>query len=286
MLQLPLIIATASLMVAAPLVNVANAQQNMAETGQQSAGPDYADTVDLVLQAPLILDATIRTASRIRGAEAAGVLAGNARFYVVADVSTLIRGEAVAPRIGFLMDVPLDARGRVPRLRRERVIAYARPVANRPAQVQLVRRDSYLSWTPQADQRIRAVVRETLQADAPPAITGVGNAFHVPGVLPGEGETQIFLITDSGDPVSLSILRRPGEQRRWAVALGEIVDDAAGPPRRDTLLWYRLACGLPPALPPASTANETPDRAALAREDYRFVLSELGACNRAAPVGI
>lgn len=114
----------------------------------------------------------------------------------------------------------------------------------------------------------------------PPAITGLGNAFHVPGTLPGEGETQIFVQTATGAPISLSILRRPGEQRRWAVALGEIVDDAAAAPPRDTLLWYRLACGLPRALPPASTANEDPANAAIAREDYAFVLQQLGACRR------
>jgi hypothetical protein len=273
-------IAASALALSYPSANMAFAHQNTAETGQVRPSTGYAATVDLVLQAPVIVDATIRSASRIKGAEAAGVAPGSARFYVEADVAALIRGQAVPPRIGFLIDVPLDARGRAPRLRRERIIAFARPVPGRAGQLQLVRRDSYQIWTPESDQGVRAVVRETLQPDAPPAITGVGNAFHVPGVLPGEGETQIFLITDSGDPVSLTVLRRPGEQRRWAVALGEIVDDAAGPPQRDTLLWYRLACGLPRALPPASTANEEPNRAQLAREDYQFVLRELGSCDR------
>ena len=113
-----------------------------------------------------------------------------------------------------------------------------------------------------------------------PAITGLGNAFHVPGTLPGEGETQIFVQTATGAPISLSILRRPGEQRRWAVALGEVVDDAAAPPPRDTLLWYRLACGLPRMLPPTSVESEDPANAATAREDYAFVLQQLGACRR------
>src|SRR3546814_1145016 len=41
----------------------------------------------------------------------------------------------------------------------------------------------------------------SVAADAPPVITGVGCAFHVPGSLPGEGETQIFLATADGSPV-------------------------------------------------------------------------------------
>ncbi len=283
MFKLSVMIAVSAMALSYPSANMAFANQNMAETGQARTSAGYATTVDLVLQAPVIVDTTIRSASRIKGAEAAGLAPGSARFYVEADVAALIRGEAVPPRIGFLIDVPLDARGRAPRLRRERIIAFARPVPGRAGQLQLVRRDSYQIWTPESDQGVRAIVRETLQPDAPPAITGIGNAFHVPGVLPGEGETQIFLLTDSGDPVSLTVLRRPGEQRRWAVALGEIVDDAAAPPQRDTLLWYRLACGLPRTLPPASTANEEPNRARLAREDYQFVLRELGNCDRVSP---
>ena len=38
------------------------------------------------------------------------------------------------------------------------------------------------------------------------------------------------------------------EATHRAISLSEIVDDSAGPPQRDTLLWYRLACALPRAL--------------------------------------
>ena len=150
----------------------------------------------------------------------------------------------------------------------------------RADQLQLVAPGAQIAWTPAADAAVRSLVREALSPDAPPAITGVGAAFHVPGALPGEGETQVFLRTAEARPVSLSVLRRPGEQRRWSVALSEIVDDAAGPPAPDTLLWYRLACGLPAALPEASTAQLEPSAAATAREDYRFVLDALGPCGR------
>ena len=115
---------------------------------------------------------------------------------------------------------------------------------------------------------------------APPAITGIGNAFHVPGALPGEGETQVFLQTADARPVSLSILRRPGEQPRWSVSLGEIVEEGGGPPPRDTLLWYRLACALPRSLPDTAIDQLSPDDAARAREEYDVVLTALGACGR------
>jgi hypothetical protein len=141
-----------------------------------------------------------------------------------------------------------------------------------------------LIWTAAADARVRRIAADVVAADAPPAVTGIGNAFHVPGALPGEGETQIFLTTADNRPVSLSVLRRPGEPPRWAVALSEIVDEAAAPPARDTLLWYRLACALPAALPDRSTASLEPAEAAIAREDYAYILAALGRCGRAAIV--
>lgn len=54
--------------------------------------PSYATVAGLVLGAPLILDARIRSAVRIKGAEAANVAPGRARFYIEADVTALILG--------------------------------------------------------------------------------------------------------------------------------------------------------------------------------------------------
>ncbi|MEG3164240.1 hypothetical protein U1701_06505 [Sphingomonas sp. PB2P19] len=246
-----------------------------------TAVPGYADLADLVLAAPVVADATVRSVSRIKGAEATGLAPDAARLYVTVDVGALIRGaQGLPPRIGYLIDVPLDSRGRVPNLKKARVLVLARPVAGMVDQVQLVANDAQLVWTPETDSRLRTIVREILAADAPPVITGVGNAFHVPGALPGEGETQVFLTTADQRPVSLSVLRRPGEQPRWAVALGEIVDEAAGPPARDTLLWYRLACALPATLPAPSTSALEATDAQRAQEDYRFVIDALGPCGR------
>ena len=153
-------------------------------------------------------------------------------------------------------------------------------MAGRPGQLQLVAPDAQLAWTEATDARIREIVRGVLAPDAAPAVTGIGNAFHVPGALPGEGETQVFVTTADASPLSLSVLRRPGERPRWAVALSEVVDEAAGAPPRDTLLWYRLACGLPRSLPDRATATLAASDADRARADYAFVLAQLGPCGR------
>ena len=269
----------AAFFAASPALLPPAAAQLVAESGVVL--PPYAQIADRVVGAPAILDVRIRSATRIKGPEAANVAAGYQRFYVEADVLALIRADAPLPaRVGYVVDVPLDARGRAPKLNKRRVLLFARPVAGQPTMIQLTTLDGQRDWSAELDALIRRIAREVVAPDAPPAITGLGNAFHVPGSLPGEGETQIFVQTANGAPISLSILRRPGEQKRWAVALGEIVDDAAAAPPRDTLLWYRLACGLPRALPATSLADAEPENAAAAREDYRFVLEQLGPCKR------
>lgn len=283
----PLILLTvpAVLSLAAPAIAQAPVPSGSASVvGVAGAGEQpYADFADLVVDSPLIIDATIRSATRIKGAEAAGVAAGAARFYVEGDVGTLVRGTGAIPaRVGWLVDVPLDARGRAPSLKKQRVLAFVRPVANRPDQVQLVAKDAQRPWSPAADALVRRIAAEAASADAPPVVTGVKSAFYVPGSLPGEGETQIFLLTGNNRPAAISVLRRPGEQPRWSIALSEVIDENATAPTRDTLLWYRLACFLPRTLPDTATAALGDGEAAHAREDYAFVIQQLGTCRGAA----
>lgn len=273
-------LASAAILAFSSLCVVPAAAQQPGAAGAAPA-PGYADLADLVLAAPVIVDATIRSTARIKGAEAVNVAPGRQRLYVEADVAALVRGiGGTPPRVGYLLDTMFDAKGRAPRLKKMRVLVLARAVAGSPGQLQLVAPDAQIAWTPETDARVRAIAQAAVAADAPPPVEGIGVAFHVPGALPGEGETQVFVATVGDTPMSLSILRRPGERPRWAVALSEVVDEAAGPPPRDTLLWYRLACGLPAALPDRATATLGPEDAEHARADYAFVLEQLGPCGR------
>ena len=217
----------------------------------------YADIADLASIAPMAIHAAIRSATPLKPEQAAGVAPGHARLYVEADVLGLIRGAGpLAARIAYLVDLPLAANGKAPKLKKKQpVLLFARPVAgttagsNSTGSVRLVAPDAQLPWDAATDARLRAILTELVQPGAPPAITGIANGFHVPGTLPGEGETQLFLDTKTGEPVSLTILTAADGSRRWAAAFGEIVDGSAAVPKRDTLAWYRLACGLPRALP-------------------------------------
>lgn len=248
----------------------------------------YADIADLATIAPMAIKAQIYSSSVLKPEQAPGLKAGQARFYVEADVVALIRGGGpLAARIGYLVDLPLDARGKPAKLKKKqpvllfaRPVAGARPGANSTGSVQLVAPDAQLPWDPATEAQLRAILTELVKPGAPPAVTGVANGFHVPGTLPGEGETQLFLDTKTGEPVSLTILTAADGSRRWAAAFGEIVDGSAAVPPRDTLAWYRLACGLPHQLPLAKLAGTAPEDRKKAASDYAVVLGALGECTR------
>ncbi len=241
----------------------------------------YADIADATSLAPIVAIATIHKVKHLKGDLVVGLPEGRARFLVTAKVVALLRGETGLPaRIEYLLDTPLDAKGRPPKIVKRKVVLAGAPVPGKPASIQLVSSRAQIDWNAEVEARVRAIVTEAIAPNAPPRIIGVGNAFHVRGSLPGESETQIFLKTVGSQPVSLNVLRRPGEEPHWAAALGEMIDDAAKAPQRDTLLWYRLACFLPPALPAASVANLDTDDAAAANADYRYVIGALGACDR------
>ena len=232
------------------------------------------------MAAPTIVDAAIHDVVPLKGADAVGVQPGFARAYIEADVAALIRGPgALPPTVGYIADIPLDSRGRIPKLRKARVLLFARPTSQ-PGQIQLVSLDGQQPWSPEADALTRRIATELVAPNAPPAITGVGHAFHTPGALPGEGETQIFLATADGSPISLNVVRRQGEQPHWSPSIGDLADPNAQPPARDTLLWYRLACGLPSTIPDASLEGVDPADASAAREDYKLVIESLGRCER------
>ncbi|MEO9467560.1 hypothetical protein [Parasphingorhabdus sp.] len=241
----------------------------------------YADLADLAVQAPVIARITVNKAIKVDPERSIGAPTGTRRFYIIGATNALIRGRGgIADTIRYIIDIPMDARGRTPKLKKREMIVFGRRVPGRPGEIQLVAGDAQIAWTPARASRIRDIVKEVVAQDSPPPIKRIGNAFHVPGTIIGEGETQIFLESESGQPVSITILSRAGQKKRWAVSLSEIVDEAARAPIRNSLLWYRLACFLPRDLPEEALNGTNPTDSNRARLDYRMVIQDLGNCPR------
>lgn len=265
------------LLLAALASPAAGAAAGAAAAAPMPAVPGFADLAELTLAAPVALVAQIDRAERLDPRVTGPLPAGMARWLVRARVESALLAPGPLPAVvAYLWDGPARPR---PVLRQARVLLFAAPVAGAPEQLRLVHRRAQLPWSPDAEAMVRALVAESRDpALAGRRPTGVLSAFSVAGAVPGESETQIFLRTQGGEPVSLVVLRRPGEAPRWSVAFGDAIDEAARPPAPGTLARHFLACGLPAALPPTATAELAPADARRAAQDYAAVRADLGGC--------
>ncbi len=255
------------------------AKPGMAAASAQT--PTYADLAELADSAPVVVHARIKKLARIEDARTRPPRPGSGRFYVMAETGALITGRsAIGQSFAYLVDLPLDDRGKPRARKKDEVILFARPVPGRGAELQLVRPNAQIAWSPSAESRVRAIVTALLAPEAPPAITGVREVIHVPGNLAGEGETQIFLNTADASAASITVRRQPGQAPQWGASFSELVAAAGRPPEPDTIEWFRLACSLPATPPQGANLSEGAVAQAQAEADYRLVVGSLGTCRR------
>jgi len=241
----------------------------------------YVDLADLSDASDLVIRAQIRRQVTVEPERAPGLRAGFARLYIEARTLALITGDApIGESLRYLVDVPLNAKGKPPKLKKQEVLLFARAAADGGGQIQLVNSDAQMPYSIELEERVRPILAELVKPNVPSQVTGVRDALSVSGNLAGESETQIFLTTEDNSPVSIAVLRRPGQRPLWGVSWGEIIDQAARPPRPQTIAWYRLACNLPPSLPSSANLSRVRTERMQAERDYRFVMGALGPCVR------
>ncbi len=252
-----------------------------AKAQQLPASPTYVDLIEMSRAANIVARIAIEEQITVPPERAPDVAPGQVRLYIEALTQALLGGSVpVGESLVFLVDQPLDFEGDAPDIEEMSFLVFARAVPGRPGEIQLVGGNSFLPDTPRIEQRIRMVLTQLATETMPPQVTGVREVISVPGNLAGESETQIFLETQGGAPVSLNVLRRPGMRPQWGVSWTEIVDQAARPPEPETLQWYSLACFLPERLPDESFLQADRDSQARAREDYGLIQDQLGPCAR------
>ncbi|MEQ5788274.1 hypothetical protein J3454_10250 [Erythrobacter sp. NFXS35] len=257
------------------------AQTASAPAASAPSGPTYADLVTLADAADLVIRAQIRRQTALKDDRAPGLEPGFARLYIEARTVALIAGRnAVGETLAYLVDVPLDAKGKVPKLKNREMVLFADTVPGRAGEVRLVNPNAQLLYSPELEARLRPILTELYAPDLAPRVTGISDALAVQGTLTGESETQVFLATEDRSPISITVLRRPGQQVQWGVSWGEIIDSSARPPAPETLRWYRLACSLPAQLPSSANLAREPEERRLAANDYAFVMAALGPCER------
>jgi len=241
----------------------------------------YADLADLTDSADLVLRARLRKLIRVEDERAPGLRPGEGRFYIRANTQALLAGSSpLGELLTYLVDLPLDERGRPPALKKRDALIFARPVPGLPGALQLVARDAQVLHDERTEATVRSILTQKLSPGAPARVTGVREIIHVPGNLAGQGETQVFLDTEDGSAASITVQHRPGQPAAWGASFSELVADIGRPPRKNTLVWYRLACFLPNNLSPAANLSSNPASRRQALADYRFVLGALGVCQR------
>ncbi|MEL6529098.1 MAG: hypothetical protein AAGK01_07775 [Pseudomonadota bacterium] len=241
----------------------------------------YADLTALAERSQLVIRAEIRRQTVVKPERAPGLQPGFARLYIEANTLALIAGSSnVGESLVYLVDVPLNEKGKPPKLKKQQMLLFANSVPGRPGSIQLSGKAAQFAYSPELENRLRPILRGLVAADRPPTVTGIADALAVQGTLVGESETQVFLNTDGGSPVSVSVIRRPGQSPAWGVSWGEIIDSSARPPSSGTLRWYRLACALPERLPSSANLARDPVARRLAAQDYAFVIDQLGPCKR------
>jgi len=243
--------------------------------------PTYADLVTFAQSADLVAIVTVDKQAEFPPERAPNVPPQRVRLYLETLTRNLLASATgVGESLIFVTDVDREADGDAPDLEDQSYVIFADQSPGRPGEVQLVSTRAMFPAGPIIDGRVRRVLRQLAAADAPPAITGVRDVISIPGNLTGESETQMFIETRNGTPVSLSVIRRPGMAPQWGVSLGEIVDTSARPPEPESLAWFQFACFLPGELPGSAFLQPDRESQARARQDYAFVLAELGDCER------
>jgi len=256
-------------------------QKGTAQALTSNVVQSYADLADLSDSAAMVEQVEIKSVIPLLPAQQAGVAKGHLRAYVEARPINALRGETLYyPLVRYLVDLPVNDQGKLPKLTKTQAVIFAREAGGTPGDLQLVAPDAQLAWSAPLEANLRFILGELTAPEAPPRVTGISMAFYQPGDLAGEGETQMFLTTANSKPAAIVVQHRAGEPLRWTASFAEVVDPSVTPPAVNTLGWYRLACFLPATLPPSVNLGETPEAKAQAAQDYLAVRAALGPCGR------
>ncbi len=239
----------------------------------------WTDLADLALSSPVVVSAAVRRADRVGRSEASAVPPGQVRVLVRADLKAALKAPSLLPAAAaWLWQGPADGRGRTPFGKAAPVLVFAVPLVGgsdpETQPLRLVSPHGQVPWSAETEAIVRDILSQAIQPGAREwMVTAISDGFRTAGAISGASESQFFLATEGGKPMTLVVRRSPGVPASVAVATDDLVDRAAAV-QPFTLVWRGLACGLPEALPALLAQN--PDLA----DDYALARSSIGSCGR------
>ena len=239
----------------------------------------WTDLADLALASPVVLSAVVSRVDRVGRRDAPDVPQGHVRALVRADLSAALKAPALLPAsAAWFWQGPAGQRGRPPFAKSAPVLVFAAPLAGggdpETQPMRLTTAHGQQPWSAGAEAAVRDILSQALQPGADGLmVTGVNDGFRTIGAIPGMSESQFFLATQGGRPLTMVVRRAPAAEPVIAVATGDLVDRAA-PVQPRTLVWRGLACGLPDRLPVRLADN------ADLSEDYALARQSIGPCGR------
>ena len=203
---------------------------------------------------------------------------GMTRLYLEARTEALLAGRsALGESLVYLADVPLDAKGKAPKLKKQRFLVFADPVPGRPGSLQLV--DSVGAAACDARDRAAGAHRHRRARRARRAARGDRDSRrHVGARQPRRriGDPAVPRHR-TGEPVSLTRRAPPGH----GADLGRLVERdrrPVRPPARaaDASPGTASPASCPSACPPNAFLQQDPASRRRAEADYRFIVEQLG----------
>lgn len=238
----------------------------------------FADLARLADAADMVAHVKVARVARLEPERALTVKPGEVRLYVEGHTQALLTGRDPLPEnVRYLVDVPI---AEADQWKRREVLVFATRPKRFSGDLKLIDPHAQLPWSPGLEERVRPILRALLSPTAPAEVSGVREFLHVPGNLSGQGRTQIFLKTERGSAASITVDSRPSYPKSWSVSFSELAARHEGAPSRNTLAWYRLACFLPSNPPASRNISQSASARRKADDDYAFVISQLGSCDR------
>jgi hypothetical protein len=243
----------------------------------------YSVATRLYLNSPIVARGLVVSQTKISKQQAATLpLLENSqgRLMLEVELQNVLKAPNILPqKLKFLWQGPLDARAKLPNLKKQTLLLFLTSVTTNGATgYGLTDVNSIWPWTDAEDAQLRAIATAAQDpAQRGLAIKNVRTAFVTIAENSNSNPyVHILFATLNNAPLTVILEKR---SNKWYLrtTLTDLDQDAVSVGRQ-TLLWYHMACGLPVKPPTVVIDQPTDQERRLAADAWNGMLEQLGSC--------